>query len=386
MLKFKGLANLHKIVILNPKGGSGKTTLAFSLAGYLASTGRKVALLDMDRQGSSMRWLQNRPSQLPQIHGISATNSNVDASGNRCVIVPGDIEYVVIDAPAGLTANQLIDYTCGAHAIIVPVLPSDLDIHAASSLISNLLLTARVSRRNGRLGVVANRVKERTIAYRHLQRFLNRLSIAVIGILRDSQNYTRAAESGLCIHEMPPSRVRKDLEQWEVVTQWLERRLATPLMPRDLLRPAHVAKSRARRRLRTSFLIPVAAAIAVLAVSMWLWSATRAPHDTLPVKQNATMEIIRTAPFEPVVEPLREEPPLVSAGDKLRQKWQLSGVAQRADSSVLILSDRHDQTTQRVSADVDLDGWVVTDAGPDYAVLVQNGEEVRLTLYEDVEH
>ena len=145
MLRFKGSANLRRIVVLNPKGGAGKTTLAFNLAGYIASTGRKVALVDMDRQGSSTRWLQNRPPELPHVHGISVTDSSPDASGDRCIVVPEDIDVAVIDAPAGLAGHQLVDYTCGAHATIIPVLPSDLDVHAASRLISDLLPARRRS-------------------------------------------------------------------------------------------------------------------------------------------------------------------------------------------------------------------------------------------------
>jgi hypothetical protein len=216
------------------------------------------------------------------------------------------------------------------------------------------------------LGVIANRVKERTIAYRQLTRFLDRLSIAVVGVLRDSQNYTRAAGSGLCIHEMPPSRVRRDIEQWSAVTQWLERRLATPLMPRDLLRPTDNKTPQKPGRLRTAVLIPVAAAMAMFAVSMWLWSAMRAPHFELPVDHTAMIE---------------EETPLVSARNKLQRRWELSGVVQWDGSSLLIINDRYDQTTRRISKGVELDGWIITDTGPDYAVFAQNGEEVRLALH-----
>jgi chromosome partitioning protein len=252
MLIFKGSAKLRRIVVLNPKGGSGKTTLAFNLAGYLAATGRRVAVADMDQQRSSARWLHNRSSDLPKILGISVTGSDHDATKHQCIVVPDDIECLVVDSPAGIPGDQLIDYTCGAHAILVPVLPSDLDIHAASQLISDLLLKAQVSRRNARLGVVANRVKERTIAYQQLRRFLDRLSITVVGLIRDSQNYARAAQHGLCIQEMPPSQVRKDLAQWKAISQWLESRLATPLTPRDLLRPADAVPPQRRRRSRSA--------------------------------------------------------------------------------------------------------------------------------------
>ena len=386
MLKFKGSKDLHRIVVLNPKGGSGKTTLAFNLAGYLASAGHKVALIDMDRQGSSTRWLQNRSSQRAQIHGISVTNLDQDANGDRCIVVPYDVKYAVIDAPAGLTGDQLIDYTCGAHAILVPVLPSDLDIHAASRLISDLLLVAQVSRRNGRLGVVANRVNKRTIAYRQLTKFLNRLSIAVVGVLRDSQNYTRAAANGICIHELPPSQASKDLAQWEMVTQWLERRLVSPITPRDLLRPADTATSGKRRELRPAVLVPAAAVLAMLVVSTWLWIASHDADIETPLEPIVLTESILTAPVEPVDIDIPEDSQEVSLGETLRDNWQLTGIASADGSNILMLSNRSDNTTRRVSEDIDLDGWTVTDAGRDYAVLVQNGERVRLVLNDEDVH
>ena len=382
MLTFKGSVNLRKIVVLNPKGGSGKTTLAFNLAGYLASTGRRVALVDMDRQGSSTRWLENRSTELPEVLGISVKELRHDATGNQSILVPEDIEYAVIDAPAGLPGNRLIDYTCGAHAIFVPVLPSDLDIHAASRLISDLLLKAEVSRRNRRLGIVANRVKERTIAYRQLERFLSRLSITVVGMIRDSQNYARAAQNGLCIHEMPPSRAGKDLAQWETISQWLEGRLAIPLTPRDLRRPMEAEMS--QRRSRSAVLISAAASVAILSMSLWLWSAIRSPIDTQTDNQSANISLESAAPTEFVANELAERSSAVSTGEMLRDKWQLSGIAHRGDSSVLVLRDRVERTSRRISDDTDLDGWLVQDLGRDYVVFAQNGEEVRLVLNDNV--
>jgi chromosome partitioning protein len=368
--------------------GSGKTTLAFSLAGYLASTGRKVGLLDMDRQGSSTHWLRNRPDSLPKIHALSAP-----AGGSGTVDVPDDVDCVVIDAPAGLVGAQLIDYTCGAHAILVPVLPSDLDIHAASRLISQLLLKAQVSRRNGRLGIVANRVKERTVAYKQLLRFLDRLSINLVGVLRDSQNYTHAAANGRCIHEMAPSQVRRDTEQWQAITEWLEARLEQPLTGRDWLRPAEAEKQ--KRRLRPALVFPAAAAAAVgaLAIAMWFLAATR--QDTVdvspePVSPQVAFDSTPVEPIErgvaaesshqPLVETPTQQP---SAADALQERWQLTGVVSANGTDILMLSDREEQTTVHLSGDSDLDGWAVKEAGPNYAVLVQGEDEVRLVLNED---
>ena len=380
MLDLASKKNLYKVVVLNPKGGSGKTTLAFSLAGYLASTGRSVGLLDMDRQGSSTHWLKNRPASLPAIRALAAP-----ASGSGGVEVPEDVDYVVIDAPAGLAGDQLIDYTCGAHAIVVPVLPSDLDIHAASRLVSQLLLKAQVSRRNGRLGIVANRVKERTVAYKQLLRFLDRLSINLIGTLRDSQNYTHAAADGRCIHEMAPSQVRKDTEQWQAITAWLESRLSTPLTKRDWLRPEQPEipemSERPRRRLRPVLVFPAAAAaVGALAIAMWFLVATReqpVEASPEPVSPQVAFESTRVEPIERRTE---EEPVPASSGEALQERWQLTGVVSANGARVLILNDRQNQETVRVDSDGELDGWAVKESGPNYAVLVQGSDQVRMVL------
>jgi chromosome partitioning protein len=391
LLELAGEKKLHKVVVLNPKGGSGKTTLAFSLAGYLASTGRQVGLLDMDRQGSSTHWLRNRPDSLPKIRALRPPAGN---SGR--VEVPDDVDYVVIDAPAGLAGDQLIDYTCGAHAILVPVLPSDLDIHAASRLISQLLLKAQVSRRNGRLGIVANRVKERTVAYKQLLRFLDRLSINLVGVLRDSQNYTHAAANGRCIHEMAPSQVRRDTDQWQAITEWLESRLEQPLNKRDWLRPeAPEAAEQSRRRLRPVLVFPAAAAtVGAMAIAMWFLVATREePVEASPEPVSAEIAF-QSTPVEPIErrvaaqslpQPELEEPAQQpSAADSLQERWQLTGVVSANGANVVMLSNREEHKTVRLSGDSDLDGWAVKESGPNFAVLVQGEDEVRLVLNEDL--
>jgi chromosome partitioning protein len=382
LLELASQNDIYKVVVLNPKGGSGKTTLAFSLAGYLASTGRRVGLLDMDRQGSSSHWLSKRPDSLPRIRALPRP-----AAGSGTVTVPDDVDCVVIDAPAGLAGDRLIDFTCGAHAILVPVLPSDLDIHAASRLISQLLLKAQVSRRNGRLGIVANRVKERTIAYKQLLKFLDRLSINLVGVLRDSQNYTHAAADGRCIHEMAPSQVRRDTEQWQAITAWLESRLETPLTKRDWLRPEEPAEPEPpKRRLRPAIVLPAAAAAAVgaLAIALWFLAATR--QDVVePAPEPVSPQVaFQATPVEPIERRVtQEEPAPVSAADAMQQRWQLTGVVSANGARVLMLNDRQEAESVRLSGDDDLDGWTVKDAGPNFAVLVQGADEVRLVLNED---
>ncbi|MFW2406009.1 MAG: P-loop NTPase [Gammaproteobacteria bacterium] len=256
MLNFPSHPDLKRIIVLNPKGGSGKSTLATNLAGFLTVQGFPAALMDFDPQGSSMRWLQNRPEERPVVHGIAAFEKDQTATRSFRMQIPRDIRHLVVDTPAAVASHDLIEFTRGAHAIVVPVLPSDIDIHAASRLIADMLLVAKVSRRMGRLGVVANRVRDNTLGYRKLKIFLERLSIEVIGELRDSQSYVRAADQGLSIHEMQPSRVKKDLDGWKSITRWLEERLGTELTPRDLYSPeagaetgAEASKSPGTKRL-----------------------------------------------------------------------------------------------------------------------------------------
>ena len=166
-----------------------------------------------------------------------STNEDTGATRSWQLRVPRNIRYLVVDSPGSVPPENLAELTSGAHAILIPVLPSDIDVHAASLLMRDLLLIAKVSRRMGRIGVIANRVRENTVAYRKLMRFLDSLSISVVGVLRDSQNYVHSAEMGLSIHEMHNTRVQPDMERWKPIFDWLEERLETPLTPRDFNRP-----------------------------------------------------------------------------------------------------------------------------------------------------
>jgi chromosome partitioning protein len=237
LLNIPGHAELKKIAVLNPKGGSGKTTLAVNLAAYFASTGQRAALMDFDPQASTMRWAHKRPDDKSFIYSVAAFEHNPKMTRSFQLRMPPDVRFMVADTPAAMNAQRLVQFTRGAHAILVPVLPSDMDIHSVSRLIADLLLIAKVSRRMGRLGVVANRVRENTLAYRKLIRFLNSLAIPIVAILRDSQNYVHATENGIGIHEMAASTAKKDLDTWKPLMAWVGERLSIPLTPRDLMSP-----------------------------------------------------------------------------------------------------------------------------------------------------
>jgi chromosome partitioning protein len=220
----------QRIVVLNSKGGSGKTTIATNLAAYYAAAGRRVALMDLDPQGSSMRWLKQRPAEAPPIHGIAGYEKRLNVTRAFALRSPPGTEHVVVDTPAALPAIQMPETVKDATAIIVPVLPSDIDIHAASRCIADLLLVAKVHRSERRLVIVANRARRYTKAFQALMRFLQSLRIPVAAVLRDSQAYIRSAESGLGLHEMKGSLLQEDLDSWKPLIEWLERRSEAPLM------------------------------------------------------------------------------------------------------------------------------------------------------------
>jgi len=215
---------MQKIVLLNPKGGSGKTTIAINLASYFATAGLRPTLMDMDAQGSSTRWLSKRTGQQEPIHSIAAFERNTRVTRSFATRTPPDTDRLVIDTPAALQPQDFPDITRNATAILVPVLPSDIDIHAAAKCVSDLLLIAKVRRDEHRIAVIANRARKNTLMYRSLLRFLETLRIPVVTTLRDSQSYIRVAESGTGLFEMKPNQIREDLDQWVPLVGWLAQR------------------------------------------------------------------------------------------------------------------------------------------------------------------
>jgi chromosome partitioning protein len=213
---------MNRIVVLNPKGGSGKTTIATNLASYFASHQQKPVLMDFDPQGSSLRWVRKRNPALPSIHIVNAFETDPRVTRTFQLRVPDFSTHVILDTPAAVAPQDLPGLTRDARKIIVPVLPSDIDIHACSRCIRDLLLVAKIRRNENRIGVVANRIRRNTLAYQALIRFLQTLGIPIVATLRDSQNYLRAAELGVGVHEMKTYVVREDIEEWQPLIDWLE--------------------------------------------------------------------------------------------------------------------------------------------------------------------
>ena len=215
---------MQRIVLLNPKGGSGKSTIATGIAAMYAARGYKPLLMDFDPQGSSSRWLEKRAPDQPPIQGVAAYARALGVTRSFQLRVPPGTDCVVVDTPAALQPQDFNEHVRDADAVLVPVMPSDADIHACSRCIGHLLISGKIKRRENRLGVIANRVKPNTIIFRTLMRFLDQMQIPVVTTLRDSQYYVYANEQGLGLHDLNPARVQPELEQWDALWAWLESR------------------------------------------------------------------------------------------------------------------------------------------------------------------
>ena len=200
------------VVIANPKGGVGKSTLATNVAGYFASLGRGVMLGDADRQQSSRLWLGLRP---PAARPIVTW----DVSHDLIVKPPKGVSHVELDTPAGLHGWRFNDIIKRADKIIVPLQPSVFDIFATRTFLDQLAKHRHAGKVE--VGIVGMRVDSRTIAADKLREFVEGLGLPVLGYLRDTQNYIHLAARGLTLFDVAPGRVEKDLEQWQGICHWL---------------------------------------------------------------------------------------------------------------------------------------------------------------------
>ena len=206
---------MRTIAIINAKGGCGKTTIATSLASALAWEGHAVALADMDPQQSTNDWLKQRPDDAPAVIGVDPASSTTP---------PSDTDTLIIDTPAGLAGSELEQVIKRAQTVLVPVMPSPVDMRAAWRFLSHLQEIRAVRSGDTVVGLVANRIRPQTIVYRELSGFLDGFRVPVIGRLRDSMNYVRAFDKGLAVADLPPYLAFQDWEEWEPILAWIRSR------------------------------------------------------------------------------------------------------------------------------------------------------------------
>ena len=220
---------MRTILVVNPKGGCGKTTVATNLSGGLAALGGKVLLLDLDRQQSAMTWLSMRAAHLPR---ITPLNRNGDGHQH------GKGDWLVIDSPAGIHGKSLSHALKLADKVVVPVQPSVFDMAATGEFLQVLAEEKAVRKHKEFVGIVGARVDPRTRAAATLEMFLGQFDLPILTYLRDSQVYPNAAFNGLSIFDLPPSSAERDHEQWQPLLQWV-----AEARPKRFHKPASVTAS-----------------------------------------------------------------------------------------------------------------------------------------------
>ncbi len=207
---------MHTIAVLNAKGGCGKTTIATNLAAALAWEGREVALGDLDPQQSTADWIAHRPAEYPPIYGLNAAEGPVRA--------PPGTEFLVLDSPAAIHGPELGNLVRRADTLLIPVLPSFVDMRAAQRFLAHLFALKPVVQKQVQVGLIANRIKAHTIIFRELTGFLEGFRAPFVGQFRDSMNYVRAFEKGLSVSDLPPYLAAQDWEEWERPLKWVTRK------------------------------------------------------------------------------------------------------------------------------------------------------------------
>jgi chromosome partitioning protein len=206
---------------MNAKGGCGKSTLATNIASYFASEGASVALADYDPQRSGLDWLDRRPDNRPEIVGLEGYKDGLKHA-------PRSADVVVIDAPARSHGKELTNLVRHAETIVVPVLPSTIDMQATTKFIEELKHVGKIERKQAKLAVVANRVRDNTLIWDELDEYLTKTKAPYIAALREAQNYVRAYTRGLGIFELPEYLAWPDWEEWEPLTTWLRSKRSQP--------------------------------------------------------------------------------------------------------------------------------------------------------------
>jgi chromosome partitioning protein len=214
---------MRTILVINSKGGAGKTTLTTNLASYYASQKVRTAIMDCDPQGSSLQWLRQRPAHVERIHGANAAPASGGAQlHSHRMWVPDNTETLIIDAPAGTKGLLLKDLVRRAGFILIPVAPSPIDIHATADFIKDLYLVGGARSSRAKIAVVANRVRHSSPGYEALERFLTALKLPFLTRISDSDNYISAVGSGTGVFEMEEAATQAERQELAPIFRWLD--------------------------------------------------------------------------------------------------------------------------------------------------------------------
>jgi chromosome partitioning protein len=234
---------MYTTLVINAKGGVGKSTITTNLASYFASREITTTIADFDPQGSSLNWLAQRNSEARKIHGADLSSRIGTGLANGRRVIPRGTQQLIIDAPAGPSRLLLQDLLSRTQSILIPVAPSSIDVHATANFIKELLLVGHVRFRNIRVAVIANRVRNAKPVYAPLERFVASLGITFLGRITDSDVYVEAAESGLGVFDLPPEVAAAEQREFLPIIRWLQGEQATEETPSSNVVPISAARA-----------------------------------------------------------------------------------------------------------------------------------------------
>jgi chromosome partitioning protein len=213
---------MNTTLVINAKGGVGKSTITTNLASYFAARDIPTTIADFDPQGSSLNWLAQRGSEARKIHGADLSTRIGAGFANGRRQIPRETRQLIIDAPAGPSRLLLQDLLARTQSILIPVAPSSIDVHATANFIKELLLVGHVRFRNIRLAVIANRVRNNKPVYAPLERFVASLRISFLGRVSDSDLYVEAAETGLGVFDLPAEAAADEQRELLPIARWVQ--------------------------------------------------------------------------------------------------------------------------------------------------------------------
>ncbi|RYD15862.1 MAG: ParA family protein [Lysobacteraceae bacterium] len=206
-----------KVLVASSKGGAGKSTIATNLAAHYAVKGRNTVLVDADRQGSALRWSEKRAAHANAVLGVPGLRRDWVRH------VPDDAERVIIDSAAGVRAAEVADYLEHIDAIVVPVLPSAIDLEATQPFLAELVELPRIKRGKVAVGLVANRLKPWTHASQLAIEEIRAFPFPLVAELRDTQGYVLANALGKSIFDYHSEQVRSHQDDWKGLLRWLKK-------------------------------------------------------------------------------------------------------------------------------------------------------------------
>ena len=234
---------MNTTLVINAKGGVGKTTITTNLASYFASRDVPTTIADFDPQGSSLNWLAQRSSEARKIHGVDLSSRIGGGFANGRRQIPRQTQQLIIDAPAGPTRLLLQDLLARTQSIVIPVAPSSIDVHATANFIKEVMLVGHVRFRNIRVAVIANRVRNSKPVYAPLEKFVAVMGISFLGRVNDSDVYVEAAEAGLGVFDLPAEAAAAEQRDFLAVARWVQGEPTTEANPSSNVVPISAARA-----------------------------------------------------------------------------------------------------------------------------------------------